>query len=193
MYVDDPFLTGGNGNDNLFGSQADEALSGGNGDDIARAGSGTDSLDGGNGDDWLDGGAGNDSLAGGRGSDTLIGGAGDDALSGGQGGDRFIFDNRAATGNDEITDFSQGDFLLTTVSLGSGTITLGSTLNLFAGSSVDINNNGSDVGALKSAGTVTIDGSTYYAYVTGDTGHAAAPHAHLAFEHPVAHVMDMLI
>ncbi len=193
MYVDDPFLTGGNGNDNLFGSQADETLTGGNGDDIARAGSGTDSVDGGNGDDWLDGGAGNDSLAGGRGSDTLIGGTGDDTLSGGQGGDRFIFDNRAATGNDAITDFGQGDLLLTTVSLGSGAITLGSSLELFGGSTVDINNNGNDVGALESAGTVTIDGSTYYAYVTGDTGHAAAPHAQFEFGHPVAHVMDMLI
>jgi Ca2+-binding RTX toxin-like protein len=184
MYIDTPQLTGGNGNDNLFGSQANETLTGGNGDDIARAGSGVDSLHGGNGDDWLDGGAGNDSLYGDRGSDTLIGGTvsavpgstDDDTLAGGQGGDLFIFDNRVATGHDVITDFSQGDELLTTVSLGTGDIALGSALALFGGSTVDINNGATDVQSLKSAGTTVIGSTTYYVYVTGDTGGPASPH-----------------
>jgi Ca2+-binding RTX toxin-like protein len=183
MYVDTPQLTGGNNDDNLFGSAADETLTGGNGNDVERAGSGIDTLWGGNGDDKLDAGAGNDALHGERGADILIGGAGDDTLSGGQGGDLFIFDNHAATGNDVITDFSQGDMLLTTVSLGSGTISFGSSLALFSGSSVEIENGGNDVHSLKSNGTVTIDGTTYYAYVTGEAGSAASPVPHAAFEH----------
>ena len=193
MYIDTPQLTGGNGDDYLFGSAANETLSGGNGNDVERAGSGTDTLWGGNGDDWLDGGPGNDSLFGERGNDTLIGGTGNDRLTGGQGEDLFIFDNRSATGNDVITDFSQGDKLLTTVSLGSGTITFGSTLALFSGSTVDINNGAYDVHSLKSAGTMTIEGTTYYAYVTGETGKAAKPVAPLhaevlsTFEAPIVH------
>jgi Ca2+-binding RTX toxin-like protein len=177
MYIDTPQLTGGNGDDNLFGSAADETLTGGNGNDSERAGSGTDVLRGGNGDDFLDAGAGNDALYGERGSDTLIGGTGDDAMTGGQGADLFIFDNRAATGNDVITDFGQGDMLLTTVSLGTGTFQIGATLGLFAGSSVDINNGSADVGSLKSNGTVTIAGTTYYAYVSDDSAKIGAPFA----------------
>jgi Ca2+-binding RTX toxin-like protein len=183
MYVDAPQLTGGNGDDNLFGSAADETLTGGNGNDVQRAGSGIDALWGGNGDDMLDAGAGNDTLYGERGADTLIGGSGNDTLSGGQGGDLFIFDNHVATGNDVITDFSQGDMLLTTVSLGSGTISFESSLALFSGSSVEINNGDADIHSLNSNGTATIDGTTYYAYVTGEAGSAASPMPHAAFEH----------
>lgn len=191
MYVDTPQLTGGNGDDNLFGSAADETLTGGNGNDIERAGSGTDSLWGGNGDDKLDAGAGDDVLHGERGNDTLIGGPGDDTLSGGQGSDLYIFDNHAATGHDVITDFSQGDMLLTTESLGSGTLSFGAALGLFSGSSVEINNGANDVHSLESAGTVTIDGTTYYAYVTGESGPAASPNPHAAFEHALMH-QDLL-
>lgn len=43
------------------------------------------------GDDTLDGGAGNDYLSGGAGDDTLIGGSGDDILIGGAGVDTYIF------------------------------------------------------------------------------------------------------
>ena len=192
MYVDTPQLTGGNGDDNLFGSAADETLTGGNGNDIERAGSGTDSLWGGNGDDKLDAGAGNDTLYGERGSDALIGGIGNDAMTGGQGGDLFIFDNHAATGNDVITDFSQADMLLTTVSLGTGTISFGSSLALFSGSSVEINNGGNDVHSLKSDGTVTLNGTTYYAYVTGEVGSGASPIPHAAFEHQFVHAGELL-
>jgi Ca2+-binding RTX toxin-like protein len=192
MYVDTPQLTGGNGDDNLFGSAADETLTGGNGNDVERAGSGVDTLWGGNGNDRLDAGAGNDTLYGERGVDTLVGGAGNDTLSGGQGGDLFIFDNHAATGSDVITDFSQGDVLLTTVSLGSGTISFGSSLALFSGSSVEIEDGGNDAHSLKSDGTVTIDGTTYYAYVTGETGSAASPMPHAAFDHQLAHAGELL-
>jgi Ca2+-binding RTX toxin-like protein len=187
MYVDTPQLIGGNGDDNLFGSAANETLTGGNGNDIERAGSGADLLWGGNGDDNLDASAGNDTLYGERGSDSLIGGAGNDVMTGGQGSDLFIFDNHVATGNDVITDFSQTDMLLTTVSLGTGTISFGSSLSLFADSSVEIKNGGNDVHSLKSAGTFTIDGTNYYAYATGETGMAAALIPHAAFEHVLQH------
>jgi hypothetical protein len=90
-----------------------------------------------------------------------------------------------------ITDFSQGDMLLTTESLGSGTLSFGAALGLFSGSSVEINNGANDVHSLESAGTVTIDGTTYYAYVTGESGPAASPNPHAAFEHALMH-QDLL-
>jgi Ca2+-binding RTX toxin-like protein len=192
MYVNTPQLTGGNGDDNLFGSAANETLTGGNGNDIERAGSGSDTLWGGNGDDKLDGGAGNDALHGERGDDMLIGGGGNDTLTGGQGADLFIFDNRAATGNDVITDFSNGDMLLSTVSLGSGTISFGSSLALFSGSSVEISNGSNDVHSLNGAGTVTIDGTTYFAYVTGETGKAASPISHAPLDHQLLSAGELL-
>ena len=154
MYVDDPFLIGGNGVDNLYGSAANETLRGFNGADVARAGSGDDQLYGGNGDDQLDGGAGNDSLYGERGSDRLTGGTGDDSLSGGQGGDIFMFDNRAETGFDRITDFSGGDRIWTTVQLadgdGDGVIQFGADkeLDLFGLSEVQVRNGGQVIDQL---------------------------------------------
>ncbi len=183
MYVDDPFLVGGNANDNLFGSAADEELRGNNGNDVALAGSGDDTAFGGNGNDTLVGHAGNDNLLGERGDDVLVGGAGDDNLTGGQGADLLIFDNRAATGNDTISDFAKGDKLLTIVALedadGDGVIAVGDSLALFSDSSVDINNGNNDVTALKSAGTVVIDGTIYFAYVAAGSApsSAAAPAA----------------
>lgn len=172
MFVDDPFLTGGNGRDQLFGSAANETLRGFNGDDTARAGSGSDQLYGGNGDDTLFGGAGGDSLYGERGSDYLIGGTGDDLLTGGQGGDFFVFDNRAATGTDRIADFANGDRLWTSVQLADGNNDglieiAGSSLALFAGSSVSF---GSGVSALSYAGTAQFDGATYYSYALASGG-----------------------
>jgi len=172
MFVDDPFLIGGNGNDVLFGSGANETLRGGNGDDRARAGSGNDQLYGGNGEDGLDGGAGNDQLFGERGSDTLVGGTGDDVLSGGQGSDLFIFDNRAATGFDRISDFSGGDRLLTTVALsdpdGDGRILFDGDkeLDLFGSSEVQVRTGSKVIDALRYGGTVTIDGTIYFSYGT---------------------------
>ncbi|TNE63534.1 MAG: hypothetical protein EP335_09705, partial [Alphaproteobacteria bacterium] len=58
------------------------------------------------GDDTLRGRAGDDSLSGGNGDDLLVGGLGDDTLAGGAGADTFVFG--AATGNDIISDFTDG-------------------------------------------------------------------------------------
>lgn len=119
-------LTGGDGNDLLFGQTGRDVLRGGAGDDLLFGGPDADVLQGGGGDDqlfggagreagWLtplapydpqqgdalDGGGGNDLLVGAAGSDHLDGGSGDDVLIGGSGRDSFIF----RTGEDVIEDF----------------------------------------------------------------------------------------
>jgi Ca2+-binding RTX toxin-like protein len=175
MYVDEPFLTGGNGNDNLYGSGANEALTGGNGNDTARAGGGDDVVHGNNGNDVIGGDEGNDQLFGDNGNDRLYGGTGDDHLTGGNGNDQFVVDNGSNSGNDVITDFSQGDQLLLTQPIGDGTINIGSSgYALTGGGTLDINNGSADVTALKSNGTVVINGTTYYAYVSATSGNAGA-------------------
>ena len=189
MYVDDPFLIGGNGRDDLFGSAANETLRGGNGDDSARAGSGNDQLYGGNGNDRLDAGAGNDSVFGERGADVLIGATGDDQLSGGQGADIFIFDNRAATGFDRITDFSGGDRIWTTVALsdpdGDGRIVFDADqeLNLFGTSEVQVRSGSQVINSLTFTGTTVVDGTTYYAYAADGGSSGAKKHANLDTYH----------
>jgi Ca2+-binding RTX toxin-like protein len=71
-------LSGGSGNDRLFGGNGNDEFSGGNGNDELYGGSGNDYLDGNDGNDTLIGGSGNDILVGGRGKDTLSGQAGND-------------------------------------------------------------------------------------------------------------------
>jgi Ca2+-binding RTX toxin-like protein len=48
-------ITGGNGNDELFGGPGDDHLSGDNGNDVVVGNFGSDTRSGGNGDDFLDG------------------------------------------------------------------------------------------------------------------------------------------
>jgi Ca2+-binding RTX toxin-like protein len=166
MYVDTPFLIGGNKADDLFGSYADETLRGNNGNDSARAGSGNDTLYGGNGNDKLSGDAGNDTIYGENGEDRLTGGTGNDLLFGGRGADTFIFDNRVETGYDKIADFADGDRILTTVELSAtnGKVVFkdDDELNLFGTSEVQIN--GGSIDQLVVLGTVQLDGTTYYSY-----------------------------
>lgn len=76
-------LTGGDGNDSLFGlDNSNDVLDGGAGNDTISAGSGNDSLYGG---------AGNDTLQGDAGSDQLDGGLDTDYLYGGDGADNYLF------------------------------------------------------------------------------------------------------
>lgn len=86
-------ITGGSGNDALYGMGGNDQLNGG---------AGNDALDGGDGADTLQGGAGNDKLTGGAGNDRLEGGQGDDILTGGTGNDTFVFS--AGFGRDRITN-----------------------------------------------------------------------------------------
>ena len=73
-------LSGGTGNDALYGAGGADKLLGDDGNDRLYGGAGNDSLAGGKGKDALDGGAGNDKLAGGADTNTYKGGAGDDAV-----------------------------------------------------------------------------------------------------------------
>lgn len=61
---------GGNGNDCIVGTAADETLNGGQGADVILGGAGNDTLNGGQGDDYLDGGVGTDTCIGGQGNGT---------------------------------------------------------------------------------------------------------------------------
>ena len=85
-------ITGGSGNDFLYGMGGNATRDGG---------AGNDALDGGDGGDNLQGGAGNDKLTGGTGNDRLEGGQGDDIMTGGAGNDTFVFS--AGFGRDRIT------------------------------------------------------------------------------------------
>ncbi|MCS4064424.1 immunoglobulin-like domain-containing protein, partial [Pseudomonas putida] len=84
-------------------------ISGANdGKDFLSGGNGNDILFGQGGNDTLDGGRGNDILLGGTGNDTLIGGHGDDILIGGSGSDTFVW-KAGDYGNDVIKDFKVGE------------------------------------------------------------------------------------
>ncbi|MFM7718130.1 MAG: calcium-binding protein [Actinomycetota bacterium] len=76
-------LVGGNGADSLYGEEGDDSLVGGFQDDALFGGTGSDSLNGGDGFDSLHGQDGDDALIGGLAPDTLVGGPGGDTLSGG--------------------------------------------------------------------------------------------------------------
>jgi serralysin len=100
-------LYGGEGNDTLLGSSANDILTGGGGNDSLTGGDGLDVLNGDAGNDRLFGGAGNDSLNGGDGNDWLVGGAGNDRLYGNEGADTFVFAFNG--GNDTVKDFNVTD------------------------------------------------------------------------------------
>ncbi|MGZ8667348.1 MAG: calcium-binding protein [Solirubrobacterales bacterium] len=73
-------LSGGDGDDRIVGSSAENSLRGNAGDDTLIGGNRDDSLNGSTGDDAMRGDAGDDRLSGDAGGDTLRGGAGDDEL-----------------------------------------------------------------------------------------------------------------
>ena len=95
------------GQDTVSGGEGDDPLWGHGGDDLLRGGGGNDTLLGGDGDDRLDGGAGDDVLIGGDGDDRLDGGAGDDVLIGGAGADTFVIGG--PNGTDTVEDFTRGE------------------------------------------------------------------------------------
>ncbi len=84
----DDIITGGQGNDRLYGMGGNDIIEGGDGDDLLSG----DLLEFGfdyvlnqpveSGNDYIDGGAGNDQIHGDGGNDTLLGGAGDDTILG---------------------------------------------------------------------------------------------------------------
>ena len=112
----DNVLSGGDGNDTIYGAHGvdvmagddgDDFLRGHNGDDVMYGGAGEDLLQGGNHNDTLYGGDGNDTLQGQNQDDILDGGKGADILTGGGGYDTFAFSAESSfDAVDTITDFS---------------------------------------------------------------------------------------
>jgi len=85
-------ITGGSGNDTLYGGTLADNILGGNGNDTIYAGAGNDTIDSGSGTSTVDGAAGNDTIVGGSGNDSFEGGSGRDSLDGGAGNDSFAVD-----------------------------------------------------------------------------------------------------
>ena len=118
-------LTGGGGDDEIFGLGGDDIISGGAGNDAIRGGKQEDIIygDAGNdrlfgqrnadeifgcsGDDILNGGGGNDTLYGEAGNDYIKGGTREDIMNGGDGNDRLFGNSFSDTlngggGNDSL-------------------------------------------------------------------------------------------
>ncbi|WP_322867140.1 Hint domain-containing protein [Aquicoccus sp. G2-2] len=153
-----PYELANDGSDDAPDNNAD-SLSGGAGDDSLYGQDDDDTLRGGDGADLLDGGIDNDALYGGEGADTLIGGAGDDYLElaegdsaeGGAGDDTFRITDLGEAGSDGIT-----------VVGGEGDETAGDTLE-FGGltdwSDVTYTNSDPGAGGGLSGSAVLHDGS----------------------------------
>ena len=117
-------IQAGDGHDSLLGSFDDDLLDGEEGDDFLLGNGGDDIVRGGSGNDLMFGGAGSDLLLGGAGDDAIFSGSGDDLIDGGA-GDDFISLNGGAdsvvlsqgNGTDIIEGFHIGE---TTFTLGSG-------------------------------------------------------------------------
>ena len=102
--------------ENLRGSDDDDELTGDDDDNKLYGNMGEDTLMGGDGDDTIRGGKHDDEIDGGDGDDMIQGDMGDDMLTGGDGEDTFIL--MEGDGDDEITDFEQGE---DTIQLGPAT------------------------------------------------------------------------
>ena len=103
-------LRGGDGDDRVYGGDANDSLSGGEGSDDLFGAAGNDTVNGDGGDDFVNGGVGTDTVNGGDGDDfigsstteTVAADAGD-VYSGGSGLDQ-IFVAAATDDEDETTD-----------------------------------------------------------------------------------------
>ena len=123
-------ITGGTGNDHIYGNVAgsqqgdadgidninggagSDYINGNAGADIINGGTGSDRILGGNGGDSIVGGDGNDTVNGNLGDDSIAGNANDDYLRGGQGADTID----GGAGNDII----KGDLGTDTITGGGG-------------------------------------------------------------------------
>jgi hypothetical protein len=112
------YVSGGAGNDTLYGWTGDDTVDGGVGNDSILGNGGNDSLSGDAGDDTLLGGEGADTISGGDGDDTITGGGGQDVIIGGRGSDVLSAGNsstsdtfvlRDGDGSDTILDFDPAE------------------------------------------------------------------------------------
>ena len=104
----DASISGGAGEDHLYGMGGDDTIHGQSGDDYIEGNDGDDALYGDAGNDQLLGMQGNDTLNGGDGNDILLGGSGNDTLNGGLGNDLLA----AGTGQDTLDGGEGNDLLL---------------------------------------------------------------------------------
>jgi hypothetical protein len=100
-------VSGGGGNDSIWGGFAGDFISGDAGDDTIVGRGGNDALDGGDGNDSVFGAAGDDTLTGGAGTDSLAGGDGRDLATGGDGNDSLF----GGAGNDDLRGDAGNDGL----------------------------------------------------------------------------------
>ena len=127
LYDAENDLSGGAGNDVIYGNDRNDRLMGGTGDDRLCGSEGDDLLDGGAGDDWLNGGGGNDTYLFGRGSgnDTV---ASMDSTQGKLDTVRFGL----GISQSDITVTRQGLDLKLSIAGGSDTLTVNSYFNATA-------------------------------------------------------------
>jgi Ca2+-binding RTX toxin-like protein len=149
-------LSGGAGNDTLFGTAAVDNLIGGDGDDVLEGGGGSDTLDGGRGNDYIYGTASVETLIGGFNLDTLDYSASTGALT-------VRLWNNTASGGD-----AQGDVIS-----GFENVTGGFGGDFLAGNDTAANlvlgGAGND-SLMGLAGADTLDGGDGDDVITGDQG-----------------------
>ena len=140
----------------------DDAMSGGAGDDTMFGMSGNDRMDGGAGNDRMWGNSGNDLIAGGAGNDDLRGGSGNDELHDGDGDDQV----RGDSGNDILVAGEGNDAYVG----GSGFDTVDFS-NAKGGVKVDLHaHSASGMGSDKLDGIEAVVGSSFADWIKGDKG-----------------------
>ena len=115
------FAFGFGGADTIYGQQGKDYIEGGTGNDILQGNADDDDLYGGDGDDTVSGNAGQDYLEGNRGDDVLAGGENNDDIDARgdvAGEEDFVY---GGPGNDEI---NSQDGVKDTIQCGSGTDTV---------------------------------------------------------------------
>lgn len=175
----DDRVWGGAGDDVLAGDDGNDMVGGGSGDDMLSGGDGDDSLYGSDGDDLLVGNDGADLILGGNGADIIGGGAGNDMIMGGAGLDEFHFD--AGTGSDVITDFTQGEDVISL--LDGGAIDFANSVDDGVRGNSDLSTD--DFDFVIAAGTLNAGNDGQVVYSSGGSAEAqmatgAAVEAYLA-------------
>lgn len=183
-------LTGGSGDDTIFGLDGADTiiglsgrdrLFGEDGRDVIRGGAGVDMLFGGNhrdfiyggskgdvikgqaGYDLLYGGVGNDRILGGKGKDWLEGQSGDDTLTGGADTDQFVFVDKENHAGAPIKFL--GNDVITDFSAGDEILSTGSTVG-----DVSLSQVGADAVIAYNGGSITLNGVDETQLVLRDTG-----------------------
>lgn len=107
--VGNDILEAGDGDDWVIGGKDNDSLAGDAGGDLVYGNIGPDTCDGGDGSDIVRGGQDNDVLRGGTGDDYVSGDRGDDTVAGGAGAD--LFHTFGDAGLDRVSDFdaTEGD------------------------------------------------------------------------------------